>query len=237
MPDANLTEIVCVLDRSGSMAAVVDDAIGGFNTMLADQQAMKDGEARMTIVLFDHEYAVVVENAPVAKVKPLNCTSFAPRGSTALLDAVGRTIDDTGKRLAALPDEKRPGKLLFVILTDGHENCSSQYTHERVAGMIKHQTEQYQWTFMYLSAELNAFDHARNLNIGTSVRYTASSKGTRSSYGLISSSARQYRSGGAQGMSIMDSCVDLANNPDFTVDDKIDGGSFTDSTTDSDSGS
>ena len=140
MTDSNLTEIVCVLDRSGSMQSVVDDAIGGFNKMLADQQAIEEGEANVTIVLFDHEYQVVAENTPVAQVKPLDYKSFVPRGSTALLDAVGRTIDDTGRRLASLPEAKRPGKLLFVILTDGHENCSRQYGYEQVSSMTKHQT-------------------------------------------------------------------------------------------------
>jgi len=217
MTDSNLTEIVCVLDRSGSMGIVVDDAIGGFNTMLADQQAIEEGEANVTIVLFDDEYRVVVKNTPVKDVKPLDRRTYVPRGSTALLDAVGRTIDDTGRRLASLPEEKRAGKLLFIILTDGQENCSNQYSYKRVAHMIKHHTEKHQWTFIYLSAHLQAFRHAQQLGVQTSVRYTSSAKGTRKSYGLVSDSVRQYRAGGASGMSIMNSCVDITNDNN-TVD-------------------
>lgn len=219
MTDANLTEIVCVLDRSGSMNRIVDDAIGGFNTMLADQQGMTAGEASMTIVLFDNEYQVVAENMPVQQVKPLDRKTFQPRGSTALLDAVGRTIDDMGRRYASLPEEKRPGKVLFVILTDGHENASHQYRHDRVAQMIKHQTEQYGWVFMYLSADLSAFDHASQLNIGTRVSYRgASGQSIGATYAVASSAARQFRSHGASGMSIMDSCVDVNEGGDVTVE-------------------
>ena len=220
MTDANLTEIVCVLDRSGSMSAIIDDAIGGFNTMLKEQQEEKEGRATMTIALFDNEYQIVAENKPVEQVEPFTRKTYVPRASTALLDAVGQTIDQTGRRFAALPEEKRPGKVLFVILTDGHENASTRYTYDQVASMIKHQTERYGWTFMYLSADVSAFDHAARLNIGTRVAFAASALGTQSTYNIASTAARQYRKGGAGGMSIMDSCVEV--NEDGSVKLNVD---------------
>ena len=220
MTDVNLTEIVCVLDRSGSMSAIIDDAIGGFNAMLREQQEEKEGRATMTIALFDNEYKVVAENRPVEEVEPFTRKTYKPRASTALLDAIGRTIEDTGRRFAALPEEKRPGRVLFVILTDGHENASRQYSYDQVASMIRHQTERYGWTFMYLSADVSAFDHAAQLNIGTRVQFAASALGTQSTYNIASTAARQYRKGGAQGMSIMDSCVEI--NQDGAVKLNVD---------------
>lgn len=186
----------------------------------------------MTIVLFDHEYQVVAESTPVQKVKPFDRRSYAPRGATALLDAVGRTIDDTGKRFARLPEEKRPGRVLFVILTDGHENASTVYTYDRVATIVKHQAERYGWTFLYLSADIDAFDHASRLNIGTSVYFTSSPHGTRRTYNIASTAARQYRASGAAGMSIMDSCVDINEAGDVSVvSGDADASDLTDSST------
>lgn len=218
MTDANLTEIVCVLDRSGSMAVILDDAIGGFNTLLRDQQDVKEGRATMTIALFDHEYQVIAENTPVERIKPFDNHSYVPRGSTALLDAVGSTIERTGARLAALPEDKRPGKVLFVILTDGQENASQRYNHDQVASMIKHQTEQYGWTFMYLSADVNAFNDASRLHIPTSVHFSSTALGTQSTYSVASTAARQYRKGGACGMSIMGSSVSVNDQGEVKVE-------------------
>lgn len=225
MTDMNLTEIVCVLDRSGSMERIIDDAIGGFNRMLKDQQEMTEGRATMTIALFDHAYMVVAENKPVEQVEPFDRRTYQPRGSTALLDAVGRTIDDMGRRFARLPEDKRPGKVLFVILTDGHENASHQYSYARIAEMVNHQTDRYGWVFMYLSADINAFADAAKLNIRTSVSYRGTGQSIGSTYSVASGAAKQFRSGGASGMSIMDSCVDVNEGGDVTVDS---GGSTTD---------
>lgn len=220
MTDMNLTEIVCVLDRSGSMATIIDDAIGGFNAMLKDQQKQSrdDGTAaNMTIAMFDHQYMVVAENKPVERVEPFCRRSYVPRGSTALLDAVGRTIDDVGRRLQTTQEEKRPGKLLFIILTDGHENASTQYNHDQIAERIKHQQERYQWEFIYLSADINAFDHAASINIPTSVRFTNDAKSIGSTYSVISDASTQYRSRGAKGMSIRNCSTDLST-VDITVE-------------------
>jgi len=209
-----MTEIICVLDRSGSMQTILDDAIGGFNRLLQDQQAMTEGRAVMTIVLFDDRYEVVAENKPVAEVQPFTRETYRPRGLTALLDAVGQTIDRVGERYAAMPEHQRPGKVLFVILTDGQENCSRRYGHDQVATMVQHQTDTYQWEFMYLSADINAFNDAKGLGIATSVQFAATGLGTQSTYDVISSAAQQYRSHGAGGMSVRGTMATVSDTGD-----------------------
>ena len=152
----NMTEIVCVLDRSGSMESIVDDAIGGFNTFLKTQQETP-GEARMSVVLFDHEYDLLYRGKALADIPPFNSLTFVPRGSTALFDALGRTIQEVGVRLAALAEVERPNKVLFVILTDGQENASKNYTGQQIKEMITHQLNVYQWEFLFFAANQDAF--------------------------------------------------------------------------------
>lgn len=160
----NLTEIVCVLDRSGSMASLTNDAIGGFNSFL-DEQKKLPGDARLSLILFDHEYIVQADNAPIQQVEPLTAQTYVPRGSTALLDAIGRAITNVGERLTKTSERDRPSKVIVVILTDGEENASHEYTKQRIADMIKHQQEQYNWRFVYLGVAVDAFADARAFNI------------------------------------------------------------------------
>ncbi len=127
----NLTEIAFILDRSGSMSSVAQAAIAGFNSFLHDQQAAP-GQARLTVVLFDDEYLVPIQSLPVDEVIPLDHTTYVPRNSTALLSAIGRTIDELGARLANLPETARPGKVIVAILTDGLENASQRETWRSV---------------------------------------------------------------------------------------------------------
>jgi hypothetical protein len=160
----NLTEIAFILDRSGSMQSLASAAITGFNEFLRDQQAGV-GEASLTLVLFDDEYLVPVDNLPVLEVVALNSDSYIPRNSTALLDAIGETIERAGKRLVETPEAERPGKVFVAILTDGLENASTQYSWKQVAGKIRHQTEKYGWEFLFLGANQDAIATAANLNI------------------------------------------------------------------------
>ena len=192
--NADLTEIICILDRSGSMAGIRSDAIGGFNTFLAEQQKLP-GEARLTLVLFNHEYQRTLDAAPLSEVQPLTEATYVPDGMTALLDAVGRTIDEVGKRLADTPEAERPGAVLICILTDGLENRSSDYSREKVREMIEHQQEKYGWTFVFLAANQDAFDEARKLGIRKedAVNYDATADGVREAYDVMSVRASDSR--------------------------------------------
>lgn len=150
-----LTDITVILDRSGSMASCVYDTIGGFNTFLKDQQ-QQPGEAVMTLVQFDNEYQVDYQSIPIKEVQPLNTETYVPRGSTALLDAIGRTIVSVGNRLALLPEADRPNKVMIIIQTDGEENQSREFSHSRIMEMIKEQREKYNWDFTFLGAGQDA---------------------------------------------------------------------------------
>jgi len=150
MKDA--THIAVLLDRSGSMEAVKDETISGFNYFLKEQKAAGDN-ASFTLVQFDSQSTDVVHEArPVRDVPNLNGDTYQPRGSTPLLDALGETINSTGRTLAAIPDPNRPDKVVFVVITDGEENASHKFTKSQVKEMIGHQTEKYNWQFIYLGA-------------------------------------------------------------------------------------
>jgi len=160
------SEIAFVLDRSGSMESCRVAAIEGFNSFLQEQQRAK-GLAKLTLILFDHEYLVPIDALPVAEILPLDNDSYVPHGSTALLDATGRAIDELGARLAALPEKDRPVQVIVAILTDGLENSSQNYTWQQVADAIRRQSEQYRWTFLFLGANQDAIATAAQVNITT----------------------------------------------------------------------
>jgi uncharacterized protein YegL len=177
------TEIISLVDRSGSMQSILDDAIGGFNIFLAAQQR-QPSEAELSLILFDHEYQVVHQAVDIQQVEPLNQDTYVPRGSTALLDAVGKTIDAVGERLAATPESERPSQVIVSILTDGYENASQTYSKPKVAEMIKHQTEKYNWAFEFQAANMDAFAAAKELSIAPDrvVQFEATSEGVREAF-------------------------------------------------------
>lgn len=166
----NSTEMVFVLDRSGSMSGLAAYTIGGFNELIEKQKKI-EGDAYVTTVLFDHEYEVLHDHVALGEVAPLTDKEYFARGSTALLDAVGRTIDSVGARLAAAPEEERPEHVVFVITTDGRENSSREYTAKQVREMVEHQQQKYSWQFVFLGANMDAVSEARNL--GISAKYAA----------------------------------------------------------------
>lgn len=178
----NLTEIAFILDRSGSMQPLVEAAIAGFNHFLEAQQRAP-GRARLTLVLFDDEYLVPAQSLPVAEVVSLDPTTYIPRASTALLDAIGRTIDELGARLTQTPARDRPGQVIIAILTDGEENASRHYTWRTVSDRIRHQTDKYGWQFLFLGANQDAIATAAQLQIGASnaASYVADAAGQISS--------------------------------------------------------
>src|SRR5262249_19977698 len=157
----DLTDLTVVLDRSGSMHTCRSDAEGGLNSFIAKQKELP-GECTFTLVQFDTAYEFVHKAIPIRTVP--HCI-LEPRGNTALLDAVGRAIVETGERLRALPEHERPGLVVFVILTDGQENSSSEYTKARVREMIEHQQNAYKWQFIYLGANQDAFAEAGGIGI------------------------------------------------------------------------
>lgn len=195
MANTELTEIVCVIDRSGSMADIKKDAIGGFNTFLTEQKKVPL-PACLTLTLFNHDYEIVHSGRNLQEIQPLTEQSYVPAGTTALLDAVGRTIDDIGKRLASTPEDQRPGKVLFVILTDGLENASKDYKKEKVRELIKHQQEKYGWRFEFLAANMDAFAEASALHIPNSINFQARDGELNLVYSKLSSRSKNYRTTG-----------------------------------------
>lgn len=190
------SEIICIIDRSGSMASIASDAIGGFNTFLEDQKKVK-GDTTLTFVQFDTQYEIVHENTPLNDVPILDNSTFQPKGATALLDAVGKTIDNTGKRLSNTPEGNRPDKIIVAILTDGEENSSKQYNLSKIKEMIQHQKEKYQWEFIFLGANQDAFAEAAKIGIDVkdTFNFAATSKGVRSAYSNMGSTVTSYRTG------------------------------------------
>jgi hypothetical protein len=188
------TEIAFVLDRSGSMNACRQGAIDGFNQFLAEQQNT-EGLAKLTFVLFDDEYLVPVSSVPVQEVVPLTDQTYQPQGCTALLDAIGKTIDDLGERLAALPEKDRPGQVIIAILTDGLENASQRFIWKDIAARIKHQTEVYKWVFLFLGANQDAIATAANLSIAANnaANWVADAAGSKASHAAFSRKARAFR--------------------------------------------
>lgn len=157
----DLTEIVLVVDRSGSMNAIRGDAEGGVNHLIEEQKKL-DGDAVLTLVQFDSEYEFVHVRKDINKVGKYE---LVPRNMTALLDAVGRTINTVGEKLSKLPEEERPGLVLFAIVTDGKENDSKEFTREQVKSMIDHQKNEYNWQFTFLAQGDENFVEARELGI------------------------------------------------------------------------
>ena len=161
---ANFSEIVSIIDRSGSMESLRSDAVGGMNAFIETQKAVP-GEANFTLIFFNHGYQVIHDAQPLHAVQPIAEADYVPQGMTALLDAVGRAIDDLGNRLAQTPEDQRPENVIIAILTDGLENSSKDYSRAKVAAMIKHQQEAYSWEFQFLGVEIDAFGEGQSLNI------------------------------------------------------------------------
>jgi uncharacterized protein YegL len=183
-----------VLDRSGSMADMATEAIGGFNGFLEDQQK-QPGHAKLTLVLFDHEYIVAQDGRPVQEVQKLDAHSYQPRGNTALLDAIGRTITTVGERLDHTPEQERPDKVLIVILTDGLENASKEFSLKQINQMIQHQREVYSWEFRFLGADQDAIQVATSLGISAdnAVQFDHTPQGVTMAFQAISACSVAYR--------------------------------------------
>ena len=191
----NLTELVFILDRSGSMAGLEGDTIGGFNAMLQKQRG-EPGEALISTVLFDNKTEVIHDRVPLDRVSALTEKEYFVRGCTALLDAVGGAIHHSGNVHKYAREEDRPEKTLFVITTDGMENASRRYTYDKVKAMIEHQREKYGWEFLFLGANIDAAREAARFGIRAdrAANYHADHIGTEVIYEAVSEAVCQVRS-------------------------------------------
>ena len=182
----NLTEIVFILDRSGSMAGLEDDTIGGFNAMI-EKQKREPGDALINTVLFDNVSEVVHDRVDIHKIQPMTRNEYYVRGCTALLDAVGGAIQHIGNVHKYAREEDRPERTLFVITTDGMENASRKYTYERLKAMIERQKEKNGWEFLFLGANIDAAREAARFGINAdhTANYHADSKGTAVIYEAV----------------------------------------------------
>ena len=190
----NLTELVFILDRSGSMAGLENDTIGGFNAMI-EKQKREPGEALISTVLFDNETEVIHDRVDIQAIKPLTEKEYYVRGCTALLDAVGGAIRHIGNVHKYAREEDRPEKTLFVITTDGMENSSYKYTYDRVKMMIERQKEKHGWEFIFLGANIDATKEAARFGIdeNRAANYHADSVGTAVIYEAMSEAVCNIR--------------------------------------------
>ena len=202
MTDSNKTLIAALLDRSGSMQEIADDMRGGFDSYISGERG-QPGTTLVTLAQFDDKYEVVYQNTPVDAVPPLG---LEPRGMTALLDAIGRFVTEVGAGLAALPEDERPGEVTVLVMTDGHENASAEWSKDAVKQLISQQETDYGWDFVFLGANMDAVDVGADLGFapGKSLTYDADGDGVMGAWGAVSSySARKRSRGPAPAASIV----------------------------------
>ncbi|MBQ6026889.1 MAG: VWA domain-containing protein [Lachnospiraceae bacterium] len=206
-----LTEIVFILDRSGSMGGLERDTIGGYNSML-ERQKKEEGEAVLSTVLFDDKIEVLHDRKDLYDVKPITNSDYYVRGCTALLDAVGGTIHHIGNVHKNMPADQRPEKTLFIITTDGMENASKEYTYSKVKKLVEEKKKKYHWEFVFLGANIDAVEVAGRFGVAKNraVRYECDSAGTELNFKVMSkmvSCAKKARS--AIEMEEMMDCDDM----------------------------
>lgn len=189
-----LTELVFILDKSGSMSGLEKDTIGGFNSMLQKQQKI-DGECRITTVLFDNRYELLHDRIDIRAVAPMTEKEYCVGGCTALIDAVGRTIHKLVSVQKNTAEEYRAEKVMFVIITDGEENASREYSLGQVKKMIEHEKEAYGWEFVFLGANIDAVQTAGQFGINEdrAVDYLPDATGTALNFAVMEQAVAQYR--------------------------------------------
>ena len=193
-----LTELVFILDKSGSMGGLESDTIGGYNSMLEKQKAV-EGECQITTVLFNNHYELLHDRIDIRAVSSITEKEYAASGSTALLDAIGRTIHKIGNVQKNTADDYRAEKVIFVIITDGEENSSREFSSNKVKAQIEQQKTKYGWEFIFLGANIDAVETAGKFGIGAdrAVDYLADSQGTTLNFKAMSVAVASFRKAGA----------------------------------------
>ena len=219
MTDATKTEIVAVVDRSGSMISIARAMETGFQKFV-DEQKRLPGECLWSVYKFDTEHQTVFEGKPSNQVPPL---VIEPRGGTALLDGVNLAIGRLGERLAALPESQRPGAVIVLVITDGHENASHEVTRDQLRARIEEQQSKYGWKFVYLGADSSAFSEAASLGVAHSASYSANTRGVSDMYVSASKGISSYRSAVANNNADAQLNIESTGEPANTnVDDPLD---------------
>ena len=207
MMKKGLTEIVFILDRSGSMSGLESDTIGGYNSLIRKQKG-EEGEALISTVLFDDKIEVLHDRVRLDEIKPMTENDYYVRGCTALLDAVGGAIHHIGNVHKYARPEDVPEKTLFIITTDGYENSSCRYTYEKVKHMIERQKKKFGWEFLFLGANIDAVDVAERFGIQEerAVNYHSDSEGTAVNFKALSKAVSRVRHCSATEMDVVLGC-------------------------------
>ena len=229
-PTNERTHIICILDRSGSMAGIMSDSIGGFNTFLKQQKELPD-EATITVAIFDDKYELLYDNVDIKKAEELSGKVWFPRGTTALYDAIGKTINTDRAKLRTLGKEA-PSKVLVVVVTDGFENASREYNRERIKTLIK-ECENDDWNFIYLAANQNAFDVGQSFGISyaNTHTYTANSVGVAGMSMTMNNASTLYRTMSSTSDNFKTASKSLINDPNADKKEPENNGSITTSNT------
>jgi len=207
----DLTEVVFILDRSGSMAGLEEDTIGGFNSLI-NKQRKEEGEAIISAVLFDDRMEVLYDRIPLGRIEPMTDAQYYVRGCTALLDAIGSAIHHISNVHKYAREEDRPEKTLFIIMTDGMENASRRYDYKKVKKMVKKSKEKHGWEFLFLGANIDAIKVAGSFGVSAdrAVNYESDREGTALNYRVLSEtiSAVRRSSSRAEMEKVMEACCD-----------------------------
>jgi uncharacterized protein YegL len=194
------THIAVLLDRSGSMSTIAKDIIGGFNTFVKDQKKLKS-EATLTLCQFDTEYETIYHTVPVKEVKNLTDKTFIPRGGTALNDSLVVLINETGKELAALSEDQRPDKVIVLVISDGEENSSKEYSRwsggdEKLSKLVTEQETKWNWQFIYIGANQDSYKESASKGMSNAFNFEANSRGVDVMYSSLSATVSNFRNTG-----------------------------------------
>jgi hypothetical protein len=227
MTKPNFSKIIALLDRSGSMGKVAADTIGGFNTFVEEQKKVP-GEATLTLIQFNDSCETIYADVPLAHVAPLTAETYKPSGWTALNDALGKTITETGNSLAAKSEAERPSRVVVLIMTDGEENKSTTFVGPhgltKLSSMVNHQKEKYTWEFVFIGANINAFSAANNYGIdrGHAINYSQERFGQKNAFKSLSRGLAASRITSAAGAAPLPNFFDHEKNKTMVMHDTLD---------------